>query len=185
MAFDYLMGVGRTPQITQDVNINPYSAYIDDICQAGTISSSYTGNLNETGVLNNLINPNYTDTTAPLVIAGVGNSAATYTLILDLKRVVGLGKQNLNIVHLGTHGTAITTTTEISISNNNVNFERVYYDTQTGTSNNTTINKDSFTFGKFGRYVKFHFTRNTTTAGSTWAITFNNRVIIFPDYIQY
>ena len=187
MGFDYIMGVGRTPQITQDVNINAYSAYVDDLCQGGTISLTLSGTWGTpVGDLNNLINPNYTDTALPYVLDTTSSITGTASIVIDLKRRVGLGKHNMNISFTHTASTNPTISAVFSVSDDNITYTPVYSNSATAASGTVTfsVNKDTFYFGKFGRYIKIFITKSgvTSTSGS---VNFSNRIIIFPDYTQF
>lgn len=186
MVFDYIMSVGRTPQLTQDVNINPYSAYNDDLCQGGTISYSLTtgGTGTITGDIQNCINPNYSDV-FPIYSYSL-NDVATSQILIDLKRVVGVGKQYIDLRTSRTDGSNPIITITIDGSKDNVLYETIYTSSVTAGSGTITLNVTNSTFGvyKFLRYYRITAALSGGASADTSVLQIGS-IRLFPDYIQY
>ncbi len=111
MVFDTVMGVGKTPQITQDISLNPYNAYFDDVAGLIGLDLSLGANTTIQGNIFNFLNPNvsYWDIAATTVTNFVHAVAGTDTTIFTLN----LGKEliirniGLYIFCNGTNTTAL------------------------------------------------------------------------------
>jgi len=58
MVYDAIMGVGKTPQITADVLVNPYSLQYDDVTQLAFPQVTLGGGMSEINTVLNVTNPN-------------------------------------------------------------------------------------------------------------------------------
>lgn len=59
MAFDIILGMGKTPQVTEDIAINPYSLYLDDVTGLIVPTATLDAGLTTEGSLINPLNPNF------------------------------------------------------------------------------------------------------------------------------
>lgn len=183
--FDYIMSVGRTPQITQDVSINSYSAYNDDLCQGGTLTNTYSTNGTGTisGDMNNIINPNFTDVLP--IFTATSNEPITQTVLIDLKRRVGVGKHFTYIDMSRTGSANPTVKITISGSDDNNTFFQIYTKTVTAGSGTVSMSVRQSDFGiyKFFRYYKIlceMYGGTTDSSTISWG-----SLRLFPDYTQY
>lgn len=185
--YDYVMGVGRSPQVTQDAIINTYSAYNEDIAQYGTISGSLGAFMTiSSGIYENLINPNYTDTAPPLVYSLDAATSGNATIIIDLKRRIGLGKYDLDIDGSYTATNNPTISITFSVSDDNISYQTIYTTTSTAPTGTVTysIDKDTFSIGKFTRYFRIYMTYSGSV-GTSGSVILNKGIKLFPDYTQY
>lgn len=168
MPFDYVMGVGKTPQITQDVStINPYSITQDEIAGYSVITRVLGANTIENGSPLNIINPyfDYVTNTA----YSMGNASpglnTTGTLNIDIGKELILRSFQMYCT-LSDTVPPLNITVTVSSSRDGIRFIQL---------ESVTPSNSSYTFtytDVLARYFKFEVTLNSGGTGSC-AITFN------------
>jgi len=99
--WDPIMQVGKTPQITSDANLNPYSISQDDISQLFYIFLSQTGTgSTATGSALNLTNTYYDYTVTPALRINQSGTGGTDTIVTaDCGKVLNVRGISLMIQH--------------------------------------------------------------------------------------
>jgi hypothetical protein len=93
MPFDVILGMGKTPQITEDIAINPYSLYLDDVTGLIVPTATLDAGLTTEGSLINPLNPNFDYiTNNPYAITNDQQGAKTAVVKLDFgKKIIARG----------------------------------------------------------------------------------------------
>lgn len=180
MPFDFIMGVGRSPQITKDVIVNPYSITSEiDIASAGKLSfiSNYV-NTTTTGDINLLVNENNDGNTSVFQVNNPIASTATAEIILDIEKSIYWKKALFSCDVTQAAGTSApySIVLEIMESEDGNNFQTKSSATYTTSS---ITKKEITAYYMKGRYLKFKIT-------SDYGFTANFYILkAFNDNLQY
>lgn len=162
--FDPILGMGKTPRITQDVTtLNPYSIYMDDISALAFVTSTLGAGFTKTGSELNVCNPNfdYVNNEALGFNAAGGTGATTCTLLLDLgKELVIRGTTFYFSVGPSDAGNKVTT---VQVSKDNVTYTTL--ETVTTTETAATFYTKTYPDQSY-RYLKISFTKDNTVGTS-------------------
>lgn len=165
MAFDTIMQVGKTPQVTADIAINPYTLQ-DDVTYLAFPTLS--GGTPAGGSLLNVINPNFDYIT---YIACQVNSigGTTFRVLFDLGKSLQLRGVLLYFADVQAGGGALSTGT-IECSKNGIDWELLQSYTFPAVGVNTTTEHTFTTQDKEMRYFRV----SHTTASDSNGMIFNS-----------
>jgi len=166
MGFDAILGVGRTPQITNDLYFNPYAIDIDKIQNysplvrkititddAGTTDGAFPDRLN------NLISQTSLETDYS-IYRSVATAGNTFDIDFDTGRNLYFDKIGISY---STTGDGDTMSITIMASDDGANFTTISSETVTVATADTEI-KYSYGFNAKGRVIRVRFRIETYTA---------------------
>lgn len=165
MVYDPVMNVGKTPQITSDLAINPLNIYDDVTPLCFPILDISGGGITVTGSLVNVINPNF-DYNANTAFNGSANATRSFVITFDLGKTLVLRGILLYFQMQGASGTD-STNVVIDISSDGINYitlETVIKGS--GTQNFTKTYTDT-------QLRVLRLTVNIVSGGNTAGFTFN------------
>jgi len=166
--WDSLNGVGKTPQVTADISLNPYSLNYDDVLGLITPTVTITGGI-QAGSIVNVLNPNFDYVSlTPFRFSANSNQSAVITF--DLGRNLNLRGTLLYFQLDGGSGTD-NTNAVIEGTSDGLTFET--FETITKGSG-TQLYTKTYLDKKY-RYLRI--TINLVSAGNTAGFTFNTAQI--------
>lgn len=171
MPFDSIMGVGRSPKITEDIQTNPFSLSANDIAQAALMSVTGTSS-STVGSVNNIIDPDYPSD----VIAF--EDLSLFTITADLKKTIYTKKLRIDYQITTAPGTAVHAFF-LEISTDGVNYTRLLTTTITAV---TEVIPIEFNFKKF-RFVRFGVEQISGGVASERTAIYKLKIIL--DELQY
>lgn len=173
MPFDYILGVGRTPKITEDITSQPYTIITSNIAKAATLSK--TSQLSTyTGTMNNIIDEDYPSNVESITyLVGV-----TKIITADLKRIMFMKKIKIDYKITTFGGTSVNRLV-FDISNDGISWTTII-------NSNITANTDIATLETNFQKCRFiRFGVDTVTGGTvTTQISFY-KLIVLPEELQY
>lgn len=174
MPFDNILQVGRTPKVTDDVIINPYSINQQNIAPALILTRTTNLGTNFTGSDYNIIDPDY-----PSDVIALGFLTGVKKYITgDLGKIVYVKKISLGYKITNFGGTS-TNKLVIQISNDGTAWETLYDSNITADTDLITL---EFNYRKF-RFIKFG--TDTVAGGSVTTIINFYKLKIVLDELQY
>lgn len=183
MPFDSIMGVGRTPKVTEDViTTNKYSLNAVNIASVMNISKSAATGAVITGVETNIINENYDSSTNPAVSYVYTDADVPFTdyIVFDLGKVMFINSINTKAYNQRTGAGSTTGGLNIEISTDGVNWELL---SQTAWLTTPLTPQKDF-FYKRMRFIRYYFFVSASSAGITYTLNIFNLKII-SDSLQY
>jgi len=171
MGFDAILGVGRSPQVTKDIIINPYTFIVTDISDSAKLTVTGAIPATITGVVENINDPDYDNVNIAYHLQGIRSNPYDVYLIADLEREVYLKQVNIN---LGITSALHDVTIKLSVSNDGVQYIDVQSITPVAYATNTIVPLNA-------RYIKGRFIKvsiETSGSGATDVIDFYKLKII-------
>lgn len=186
--YDAIMGVGRSPQITSDIVLNPYSLGKTDISEIASLNTEATNtDINtKTGNIRDIINENFDSSsgnaysmTSDVEAAGTNIGLS---LILDFQKVIYVHsvEYKLTVAHSAAAGggTHNPLGDNVQFSNDGVNWSNSGINNYANGSFSNTIYQKKF------RFVKFSYSWRANSDATSITLSFNYiRILI--DNIQY
>lgn len=182
MAFDAIMGVGRSPKITEDLQINPFGLINKIISSNFIISTNYSAAASTTGNEKLIIADEYDSNIAPAFVLTHTHSSinTTFTsyLTFDLGKVAFI-ESMLSKVVITKSGTIFSNSANMQHSQDGITWIDLSPALSLGTRNII------LTYSKI-RFIRYKLESDNIggTAGATltWSISFMRTIV---DNLQY
>jgi len=185
MPFDPIMGVGRTPKITEDIQTNPFGVSVYNILEGAYISDVTTAlaaTVNEEN-LEYSVNEDVGPDAVALNVSFTGASG-TGSLVnwnYDIRKVVYLDKVTAILKGLQVGSFTKNFSVTFSYSQDGVNYTTYQTDTfTTGTDVKRTLEYRKIK----ARFLKIQVNNGSPVSGADWTLTFY-KMSAYPDSLQY
>lgn len=187
MGFDPIMGVGRSPKITEDLILNPYSIGKGNIAPSCAVNSILNTSPAPTTTKNNkdIVNPDYdSSTNSAYQIAQSVNAGQSSTNIVQFDLGRNIYIDNIEFKHSLAITLGATSTTigmKVEVSENGTNWLAIW--TRTGGQTTATIT-EQVNYKKF-RFCRYWLFFDATGAGTS-SYTFDFYYLrIIPSNLQF